>query len=103
MRLLLKHQGYMYINKNCNAFIALRRFDSVVFSCFGIVRCTPGFHERILEFEEEYKCVIFIVYQKTYGMSQFCSLSGKFLPPDNGLAVVLEKALESSHHHFNIV
>ncbi|KAI6651144.1 hypothetical protein LOD99_5495 [Oopsacas minuta] len=104
MRLLLKHHGDLFLNKNCNAFIALRRFDSVGSSCFGISRCTPEFHERILEFEETYKMCGISCTTKVHIVSRhLVPFLLKYLPTDNGLAAVSELALESSHHHFNNV
>ncbi|KAI6651336.1 hypothetical protein LOD99_5302 [Oopsacas minuta] len=104
MRLLLKHHGDLFLKKNCNAFIALRRFDSVVSSCFGISRCIPEFHERIFDFEEAYKMCGISCTTKVHIVCRYLvPFQLKYLPTDNGLAVVSEQSLESSHHHFNNV
>ena len=70
-----------FLNKNCKVFIALKRFDSVLSPCFGISFTTK----------------VYIIYH------HLVPFLLNYLPTDNGLAVVSEQAMESSHHHFNNV
>ena len=76
-RLLLKHHGDLFLNRNCNAFIALRRFDYVVSSCFGRARSTTEFHEKIFEFEELTNVWDFLYNKSTYSMPPSGSIDAK--------------------------